>query len=255
VRSVPVLNDKIFKTIRPTIGLRLGPVPDEGKGVLVRSVIPGSLAEQAGLLAEDVILAVDEVRFNELSGARAVQSMRRAISRDDTGTSVRIEYLRGGEINITDTRTQTTAEIARLRESMPADQNSGKTSNQRQALSKSNRRQSSALDGGAVIHWSGLTFVNMTPALGSYFGVESGVLLVHTDGSLPLAEGDVILKIGQQDLVNATQAVNLLQAYDRSETMTFEIWRYRQSIRLEFAFNASTPETGRVLLSSSRQEK
>jgi S1-C subfamily serine protease len=200
---------------------------------LVGSVIPGSLAEQAGLRAEDIVLAVDGVRFDDLSGTRAVQTMKRAISRAEAGTSLRIEYLRGSEINTIDTRSQTPAEITRLQDSMPGDQNTGK----RQALPERTRQHSTTLNGGAVIHWSGLTFVNMTRGLGPYFGAETGVLLVHSDESLPLMEGDVILKIGQQVLVNASQALSLLQGYDPDEIVTLEIWRHGQSILLESTFN------------------
>ena len=80
VRSDAVLKEMVFGSGRPTTGLRLGPVPDGGKGVRVRSVTPGSLAEQAGLRAEDVVLAVDGERFDDLSGARAVQTMTRVAS-------------------------------------------------------------------------------------------------------------------------------------------------------------------------------
>ena len=45
----------------------------------MRSVIPGSLAEQAGLRVEDVVLAVDGERFDNLSGKRAVHTMTRLI--------------------------------------------------------------------------------------------------------------------------------------------------------------------------------
>jgi S1-C subfamily serine protease len=239
-----VLKEKMFRTSRPTTGLLLGTVPDDGQGVRVSSVIPGSLAEQAGLRAEDVVLAVDGMRFDDLSGARAVQIMKRAISRAEAGTSLRIEYLRGSEINITDTRTQTPAEIAQLRDSLPKDQNN--PTNQPETVPEPSRQRSTALDGGAVIHWSGLTFVNMTRGLGPYFGTETGVLLVHSDERLPLMEGDVILKIGKQALVNASQALSLLQGYDPDETVTVEIWRHGQSILLEFTFDTPAPPDEQV---------
>ena len=98
VRSDPVLKEKVFGSSRPTTGLRLGPVPNDGKGVWVRRVVAGSLAEQAGLRAGDVVLAVDGERLDDLSGARAVQTMTRAIGGADAGASLRIEYLRDGEI-------------------------------------------------------------------------------------------------------------------------------------------------------------
>jgi S1-C subfamily serine protease len=242
VRSDPVLKETLFGSSRPTTGLRLGPAPDGGKGVLVRSVMPGSLAEQAGLRAEDVVVAVDGERFDDVEGPGAVQMMTRVIGHADAGASVRIEYLRGGEINVTDTRTQTSAEIARLRNSRLEDRNTGNRANQRQAVQNRSRQRSSALDGGAVSHWAELTFVSMTPELGQYFGAETGVLLVHcSEKDLPLMPGDVILKIGQQTPVDASQAVSLLQGYDPNETVVLEIWRYGRPILLEFAFNAPPP--------------
>ena len=178
VLSDPVLKEMVFGSSRPTTGLRLGPVPEGGQGVRVRSVIPGSLAEEAGLRAEDVILAVDGERFENLSGARAVQTMTRAIRHADAGASVRIEYLRGGEINVTDTRAQTSAELAQLRGAM-AQRGDGPWPSPRK--SRAVRKRSAALDGGAVSHWSGLTFVNIE----NYFirghtqTVNSELLLQH----------------------------------------------------------------------------
>ena len=77
VSADPVLEEKVFGSGHPTTGLRLGPMPNDGKGVRVRSVVAGSLAEQAGLRADDVVLAVDGERVDNLIGARAVQTMTR----------------------------------------------------------------------------------------------------------------------------------------------------------------------------------
>lgn len=234
VRGDPVLKAMVLGRSRPTTGLRLGPVPDDGNGVWVRSVTPGSLAEEAGLRAEDVILAVDGERFDDLSGARAVQSMTRAIGRADVGASLTIEYLRGGKINVTDTRTQTSAEIARLRVAMVTQRGDGPAPSKPRAV----RKRSSAGEDGAVSHWSGLTFVNMTPGLGQYFGAETGVLLVHNaDEDLPLMEGDVILKIGGQTPSDALQAVKLLQGYEPEEPVAFQIWRHGRAFLVEFGFD------------------
>ncbi len=241
VRSDPVLKETVFGSSRPTTGLRLGQVPDGGKGVRVRSVTPGSLAEQAGLRADDIVLAVDGERFDNLGGARAVQAMSRVIGRADAGTSVRIEYLRDGELNVTDTRTQTSAEIAQLRGSVVEDRGAGNPANPRQAVRERNRRRSSALADGAVSHWSGLTFVNMTPGLGRYFGAETGVLLVHcADEDLPLMDGDVILKIGQQAPADASQAVKLLQGYAPDEPVSLRIWRHGRAFLVEFGLSTPT---------------
>ena len=234
VRTDPVLKEKAFGSSRPTTGLRLAPVPNDGKGVRVRSVVAGSLAEQAGLRAEDVVLAVDGGRLDNVSGPRAVQTMMRAIGGADAGASLRIEYLRDGEINVTDTRTQTTAEIMRLRGAQATQGGDGVSASKLHA----GRKRSSTLDGGAVSHWSGLTFANMTPELGQYFDAEIGVLLVHrADKDLPLMEGDVVLKIGGQAPTDASQAVTLLQEYGPEEPVELQIWRHGRSILVEFDLN------------------
>ena len=86
---------------------------------------------------------------------------------------------------------------------------------------------------------TGLTFVNMTPRLGEYFGAETGVLLVHcADEDLPLLGGDVILKIGKQAPADASQAVKLLQGYEADEAVELEIWRHGLRFLVEFEFNA-----------------
>ena len=80
--------------------------------------------------------------------------------------------------------------------------------------------------------------MNMTPALGQYFGVETGVLLVHrADEDLPLIEGDVILKIGRQRPVDVLQAVKILEGYEPDEPVAFQIWRHGRSVLVEFDFN------------------
>ena len=149
---------------------------------------------------------------------------------------LRIGYLRAGEINVTDTLTQTTAEIAQLRSAQATQGGNGVSPSKPRAV----RKRSSVLDGGAVSQWSGLTFVNMTPVLGQYFGAEIGVLLVHrADKDLPLMEGDVILKIGRQTPTDASHAVTLLQGDEPEEPIAVQIWRHGRSVLVEFDFNPS----------------
>ena len=104
---------------------------------------------------------------------------------------------------------------------------------------------SAAGEDGTVSHWSGLTFVNMTPTLGQYFGAETGVLLVHrADEDLPLIDGDVILEIGEQAPADASQAVKLLQEYELDEPVALQIWRHGRTFLVEFGF--STPSLSDV---------
>jgi serine protease Do len=70
----------------------------EAKGVLIRSVMPGEPAEQGGVKANDVIVAVDGSR---LDGPRDLQ---RVVSSTPVGTRVRVVLLREGkqtEVDVT----------------------------------------------------------------------------------------------------------------------------------------------------------
>jgi serine protease Do len=70
----------------------------EAKGVLIRAVMPGEPADQGGVKANDVILAVDG---NQLEGPRDLQ---RVVSGTPVGTRVRVVLLREGkqtEVDVT----------------------------------------------------------------------------------------------------------------------------------------------------------
>jgi serine protease Do len=70
----------------------------EAKGVLIRAVMPGEPADQGGVRANDVIVAVDG---NRLEGPRDLQ---RVVSSTPVGTRVRVVLLREGkqtEVDVT----------------------------------------------------------------------------------------------------------------------------------------------------------
>ena len=59
------------------------------KGVMIRDVVPGTPAEEAGLQAEDVIVAVDD------EGVTTVEELVQLIRSKDIGQVVKISYYRG----------------------------------------------------------------------------------------------------------------------------------------------------------------
>jgi serine protease Do len=63
----------------------------EPRGVLVRGVVPGEPADQGGMLADDVIIALDGTRLD------APRDLQRVVSTTPVGTRVRLVVLRGGE--------------------------------------------------------------------------------------------------------------------------------------------------------------
>jgi serine protease Do len=76
----------------------------EAKGVLIRSVMPGEPADQGGVKANDVIVAVDG---NQLDGPRDLQ---RVVSATAVGKTVKVVLMREGK------QTQVDVTIGRYRE-------------------------------------------------------------------------------------------------------------------------------------------
>ena len=64
------------------------------------------------------------------------------------------------------------------------------------------------------------------------------LLVQNADEDLPLMDGDVILKVGQQAPADASQAVKLLQGYAPEEPVALQIWRHGRTFLVEFGFNA-----------------
>ncbi|HEX9819600.1 MAG TPA: trypsin-like peptidase domain-containing protein [Methylomirabilota bacterium] len=63
----------------------------EAKGVLVRGVMPGEPADQGGVMADDVIIALDGTPLD------APRDLQRVVSTTPVGKRVRMVVLRGGE--------------------------------------------------------------------------------------------------------------------------------------------------------------
>lgn len=77
---------------------------------------------------------------------------------------------------------------------------------------------------------AGLELAEMNEALGDYFGVDDGVLVidVRSDSRLGLEPGDVILRIGDRDVRNARRARSIVASYRNDAPIQIEIMRDRQ---------------------------
>lgn len=70
------------------------PVPNPKPGVLVKAVQPGSPAELAGIKKQDVILAMDKIRWE---GPEAREALIAEVKKLRPGAEVKLEVLRGAE--------------------------------------------------------------------------------------------------------------------------------------------------------------
>jgi len=83
--------------------------------------------------------------------------------------------------------------------------------------------------------WGDLELLPLTPGLGSYFGVDKGLLVVRasTDSALELREGDVIVDISGREPMSTAHALRILSSFEPGETMRVTIMRQRQRQTLE----------------------
>jgi S1-C subfamily serine protease len=85
---------------RGLLGVTITTIDEEGakalgakvnSGALVSNIEPGSAAEQAGLLVDDIIVRVDDKRIDDS------RELANAIGLKGSGEEVKIEFVRGGE--------------------------------------------------------------------------------------------------------------------------------------------------------------
>jgi S1-C subfamily serine protease len=203
------------------MGVQLEPAPG-GIGARVREVSPGGPAAQAGLLAGDVIMAVNGTELKGEAPARQVNSLLRDL-KPDTPVSLRIQ--RGGRpLALTVTvrgAPDLLAQLPRIRQIGP--------------LTLESPVQRSLRD---------MELATLTPGLGSYFGTDKGVLVLRApaDGALKLEDGDVILAIDGRSPESGSHAARILGSYVGGEKITLRVLRQRKTLELEMTI----PETMRA---------
>ncbi|MEM7081227.1 MAG: PDZ domain-containing protein [Pseudomonadota bacterium] len=94
-----------------------------------------------------------------------------------------------------------------------------------------------AMMGGPGGLGHGFRFAPVTPSLGSYFGVDRGVLLtaVPDDEALGFQEGDVLLSVNGEAVNSRGDVHALFASADEGDRLAVEIVRQRESITLDVA--------------------
>jgi len=96
-------------------------------------------------------------------------------------------------------------------------------------------------------HMDGLRdveLVNLNPELGDYFGTDQGVLVVSApkDNPLALKAGDVILRVGDREPNSASHAFRIMRSYGAGEKMEVQVLRHgkRQTLSYEVKDSGDT---------------
>jgi membrane-associated protease RseP (regulator of RpoE activity) len=202
-------------------------------GARVLSVSPGGPAEEAGIKDGDIIVAIDGKKIGGENAGRAVVDEMRNVKPDQ---KVKVVVLRSG-------KKHDYVVVARPF-AMPG-----------------NRVFNMRLPDGAPIvgafgsghgpigpgvpqvyhfrrfvqgEFEGLELASITPKLGSYFGTNSGVLVVQApqNDALKLEDGDVIQAIDGRKPEDGAHALRILRSYKPGEKLTLDVLRQRKPLKL-----------------------
>ncbi len=232
--------ERIYGRERPMVGIHMGTAAGGVEGVVIQNVMPGSPAQDAGLRAGDIVIAVNGERLDGHSGITPVYELIAKLRRIEAGDTLQIEYLRDGTTHLVEAIAETYGRIREVGRRL-RNENASPEALQRYEAAKRRHAMRSTFDASSVGHWGGVTMINLTPSLGRYFGAAKGVLLAHaTMEDSPLMDGDVILKIGEQVPVDASQAVALLQEYGPEELVRLSLWRSGRMLLVELDFPTPT---------------
>ncbi|HXS21627.1 MAG TPA: PDZ domain-containing protein [Steroidobacteraceae bacterium] len=217
---------------RALIGLQLGDSRGQ-PGARVREVSPGGPAEQAGVRAGDLIVAVNGTDVRGQGSAGHVVELLHDVK---PGDRVDLRVSRGGK-----TRD--------LRVTARPDGNAFFVGRQFPDLPPLALPQVRALAqwGGAPMIIGGpvadMELARLTPGLGRYFGADTGVLVVRAPrgGALGLQDGDVILSIGGRKPTDSSHVIRILASYDPGEKITLEVLRLHRKISVATTAPAEPP--------------
>lgn len=207
------------------LGINLGTGEAREGGVAVAGVSPGGPAEQAGIRAGDVVVAVDGKSLKSTAERSASAQLVETMRGTAPGTKLKVDYLRDGK-RLTATVTTAPAEppIVRVFRERFAGLPDG-------ALPMAGLERLLGPERG----FGSLELVPVTPKLGRYFGTDRGLLVVRTPESkqLPLEEGDVLQTIDGRTPDNPGQAFRILRSYEPGEKVKLGVMRERKSLVLE----------------------
>jgi S1-C subfamily serine protease len=195
---------------RAMLGINIGSAEPGTNGVRVVGVSPGGPAAEAGVQPGDLVVAMNGKGV--ASGRELVANMREV----EPGQKVALELRRDGQPVKLSVQ-------ARAREDV-------------MFIGKAGR------EGGGMHHmppmphfllgpWGDAELVELTPALGRYFGTEKGLLVVRAPkaAGTDIEEGDVILSIGGREPQNAGHALRILGSYQPGETVELALLRQKKT--------------------------
>ncbi|MDM3872542.1 PDZ domain-containing protein [Porticoccus sp. W117] len=194
--------------------------------VKVTKVMPGGAAEEAGLLAGDLIVVVNGKDVNKDDGSGdAMRSAMNSFGYPEPGDKITMVVERKGKrlekAMITKARTSEFAAFSEVHKEIEK------------------ILQHKGYPGAVLALHSrdrvGLEMANLNEGLGKYFGADNGVLVINTgdDNIYQLQPGDVIVDIGGRTAKSPRWVTNLLFTYGPGDKLSIGIMRDKKKRTLK----------------------
>ena len=192
-------------------------IEDSDFGVFVSGVTPNGPAATAGVAVGDTIVSINDVDLARAGNDNAPSAtLLGQIGNVVPGDDVKLRVLRGGDFHDFVVK-------------------AGENQFSRQPFVFTDKNFNGWLAsrwmpfgyGGA---WSDIELVSLTPALGEYFGVEKGLLVVRAGraSELGFRDGDVIVELAGREPQSPEHALRILASFEPGESVSAAIMRQRK---------------------------
>jgi membrane-associated protease RseP (regulator of RpoE activity) len=204
-------NLHLFAGGQPVLGLN---IEDSDFGVFVNGVTPNGPAATAGVAVGDTIVSINDVELARREGRQPTATLLGQIGNVVPGDEVKLRILRGGDYR----DVVVMAGDNRFRMPYVFGADNGKWS---------------------VAHWmpfryagawNDIELVSLTPALGEYFGVDEGLLVVSAGraSELGFRDGDVLIDLAGRKPQSPEHALRILASFEPGESLQAGIMRQRR---------------------------
>jgi len=202
----------VFAGNQAVLGLN---IEDSDFGVFVTGVTPNGPAATAGVEVGDTIVSINDAELARVAGTRSpTAALLGQIGMVAPGDDVKLRLLRGGDYR----EVVVKAGEASLRQPFIFTSDNGPWSVSRWTTFSSS---------GA---WSDIELVSLTPALGEYFGVNEGLLVVRAGRAADLGfrDGDVIIDLAGRMPQSPEHALRILASFEPGESLQAAIMRQKK---------------------------
>lgn len=230
---------------RAVLGVNIDNAAPGTDGVRVVSVSPGGPAAEAGVVADDLIVAVNGRKV--AAGRELIGRMREV----KAGDKVALDLRRGG-------KAVAATVVARAAEDVAWDvEFGGPGMHGMPGMPGMHGMPGMPGHPGMPMGthfllgpWGDAELVAMTPALGRYFGTDKGLLVVRSPRAVgtDLEEGDVILSIGGREPQNGGHAMRILRSYQPGENVDLKVLRQRKERTVRIVVPEGPEHPGRPVI-------